>query len=111
MNKQFNAEYVINELEQIGLRVKQPISIYLIGGCSMSLRNLKTTTKDADIVFQNNNVCNIFTDALWGAGYLQPVKITDEYTKLETIKIYEKNDFRLDLFVRKVCGKLELSES
>ncbi|MBI5159663.1 hypothetical protein HY992_06090 [Candidatus Micrarchaeota archaeon] len=109
--KQFNAEYIGEELEQIGIRIRQPIDIFLIGGCAMSFRKFKETTKDVDIVFRNKSDCDIFCDALFGAQYYEPLKIIDEYTRLEPLKMFENKDgFHLDLFVKKVCGKLELSK-
>ena len=51
MDRQFDASYIDHELNNIGSRIQRQVSIYLIGGCAMSFRNLKETTKDIDIVF------------------------------------------------------------
>jgi len=107
----FDAGYIGNELQFIGSRVKKPISIYLIGGCAMAFRGLKEVTKDIDIVFRDKGDCEAFCDALFGAQYFEPIVITSEHKGLETIKIYENKDkFHLDLFVKRVCGKMVLSE-
>ena len=42
---QFDAPYIDMELGKIGTRIRKPISVYLIGGCAMSFRNLKESTK------------------------------------------------------------------
>ncbi len=112
MDKQFDAEYINTQLEEIGKRIAKPIKIYLIGGCAMSFRGLKESTKDVDIVFKNKEHLNLFLDALFGVQYFQPVQIKIEHEKLEPMRVYENKDgFHLDLFIEKVVGKLHLSDS
>lgn len=107
----FDAKYIDSELGNIGVRIKKPVSIYLIGGCAMSFRKLKESTKDVDIVFKDGRDYEVFCDALFGAQYHEPYVITNEHEKLETTKMFENKDgFHLDLFVKKVVGKLELSK-
>ena len=108
--ERFDAAYIDTELGNIGTRVKEPISIYLIGGCAMSFRGLKESTKDVDIVFKSKADYKIFCSALFGAQYFEPLKIVAEYAHLEAIKMFENKDkFHLDLFVETVCGKMKLS--
>jgi len=110
--EKFDAKYIDAELGKIGARVAKPVSIYLIGGCAMSFRRLKESTKDVDIVFGSREDYNIFNSALFGAQYFEPVKITDEYTHLEAMKMFENKDgFHLDLFVERVCGKMKLTKT
>jgi hypothetical protein len=112
MDKQFEEKYIDKELNEIGKRIKKQINIYLIGGASMSFRNLKESTKDIDIVFANKEDCDIFRDALFGAQYYEPITIKSEYKELEAIKIYENKDgFTLDLFIKHVLRKLEITNS
>lgn len=109
---EFNANYVDQELENIGIRIKKQISVYLIGGVAMSFRKLKETTKDIDIVFKNKGDYLIFKGALFGAQYHEPIVIKSEYEHLDTMKMYENKDgFHLDLFVGHVLRKLDLSQS
>ncbi len=107
----FDAKYIDAELDKTGSRIKRPISIYLIGGCAMSLRGLKESTKDIDIVFKDDKDCELFCDAMFGAEYHQPYAMKSEHEKLQAAKMFENKDgFHLDLFVKKVIGKLELSK-
>lgn len=109
--KLFDSAYIDRELGEIGKRVKKPVKIYLIGGCAMSFRKLKEATKDIDIVFAGRSDCATFCGALFGAQYSEQAKIMPEHEKLEAAAMYENKDgFHLDLFMRKVCGKMELSE-
>ena len=112
MDKQFDKEYIDAELEKIGIRIKKNVKIYLIGGCAMSFRGLKESTKDIDIVFKNMEEYKTFTEGLFGAQYHEPFVITSEYAHLEAMKMYENKDgFHLDLFVTHVLRKLKLSDS
>lgn len=107
----FDAKYIDAELEKIGARIKKPVSVYLIGGCAMSFRKLKEATKDVDIVFRNKDDYDLFCGALFGAQYHQPYAMKSEHERLEATMMFENKDgFHLDLFVKKVIGKLELSK-
>ena len=112
MDKQFDKEYIDAELEKIGIRIQRTVKIYLIGGCAMSFRGLKESTKDIDIVFKNMEEYKTFTEGLFGAQYHEPFVIKSEYAHLEAMKMYENKDgFHLDLFVGHVLRKLKLSDS
>ena len=50
MKERFDSEYIRSELERISDHLETPLTVYLIGGGSMSFRNLKETTKDIDLV-------------------------------------------------------------
>lgn len=77
----------------------------------MSFRRLKESTKDIDIVFKDKKDYDLFCDALFGAQYYQQYVMKTEHEKLEAAKMFENKDgFHLDLFVKKVIGKLELSD-
>jgi hypothetical protein len=112
MDKQFDARYIDREFTNIGIRVKKRLSVYLIGGCAMSFRGLKETTKDVDIVFKNERDYGLFCEALFGAQYHQPYIVRFEHEHLKAMQTYENKDgFHLDLFVKQVIGKLVLSKS
>ncbi len=112
MDKQFNSPYIDAELGKIGARIKRPIQVYLIGGCAMSFRGLKESTKDVDIVFKTERDCKQFCEALFGAQYFQPVSIHNDHRQLHATKMYENKDgFHLDLFVKQVIRKLTLSKA
>ena len=109
---QFDADYIDEEFEEIGKRCKAAVRAYLIGGCAMSFRKLKETTKDADVVFDSRREYLAFCGALFGAQYVETASVTGEHDKLESIKMYENaKGFHLDLFVKKVCGKMHLSSA
>lgn len=112
MDKQFNASYIEKEFEKIAKRINKKLSVYLIGGCAMSFRGLKESTKDVDIVIKSIADYKTFCDALFGAEYYEPYQIKSEHERLIATIMYEnKAGFHLDLFVKQVINKLTLSNS
>ncbi len=78
----------------------------------MAFFGLKVATKDIDIILTNREDLNGLQAALGSMGYNEPnpVVITRPYNEMQTSAILENKDgFRWDLFLTKVCGKLTLS--
>jgi hypothetical protein len=50
MRPTFGREYIENEFQQIAAGLSDPLTVYLIGGGAMSLRDLKGATMDIDLV-------------------------------------------------------------
>ena len=50
MRPTFGREYIENEFRRIGVGLSEPLTVFLIGGGAMSLRDLKGATKDIDLV-------------------------------------------------------------
>lgn len=46
MRPTFEPEYIEDEFRSIAARLSDPLTMYLIGGGAMALRDLKGTTKD-----------------------------------------------------------------
>lgn len=108
----FDAEYIDKELRTIAGHLRLKVRIYLIGGCAMSFRGIKESTKDIDVVFRTEREYRAFCDALMRSGYEEFVKMIDEYGCLQAMKMCENKDgFHFDLFLMEVCKKLNLSKS
>ncbi len=100
-----------NIFRKIGERLPKNIEVFLLGGGAMCFRNQKNATKDLDLVFRDADSFNAFARAIAKLGFFEPRKIATAYKEMEASGIWENKDgFRLDLFVNKVCGALELSE-
>lgn len=109
--KKFEKAYIMKELEKTGSALKRKIKIFLIGGCAMSFRELKTATKDIDIVFVSPEGLKDFASALRSLGYREAVKLPDEYKNIGASAILRNNDgFQCDLFYKQVCRGLEITE-
>nr|WP_245547776.1 hypothetical protein [Halovivax ruber] len=50
MRPTFGREYIESEFRRIADGLSEPLTVYLIGGGAMSLRDLKGATKDIDLV-------------------------------------------------------------
>ena len=77
----------------------------------MAFYGLKDATKDIDILTNHEDLNNLKA-ALDAIGYKEPnpIVITRQYNDMQTSAILENRDgFRWDLFLSKVCGKLTLS--
>ena len=107
---QFNSRQLLEELRKISGETGVKTRVYMIGGCSMSLRGLKPSTKDVDLIFTGRGELNAFARALEKLGYEKVMESTAEYEKLEAQVIYRKRESAgFDLFLNKVCGGLVLS--
>src|SRR3989338_7218568 len=95
--------------EEIDNSMNQNARVYVIGGAALLHRGMKAATKDIDLVvatkkefFEIQNTLNKiqFTTQIPGK----------EYTHLNLSQIFQREDFRIDLFEKEVCGRFSLSE-
>ncbi len=110
--RSFDRDYLKLEFDKLDSTVKRCIALYLIGGGAMAFYGLKVATKDIDIILTNQEDLNSLQAALGTIGYKEPnpIVITRAYSEMQTSAILENKDgFRWDLFLTKVCGKLTLS--
>jgi hypothetical protein len=108
----FNRNYLQQEFDKLDAKTR-PITLYLIGGGAMAFYGLKDATKDIDIILTNAKQLDKLLTALSSLGYKKPDQalITNSYCKMQTNAIMEnKEGFRWDLFINKVCNALMLSE-
>lgn len=89
----------------------------------MCVLGLKPTTKDTDLVILSESEIKAFMSALLDSGYLEVVIVDDpEYRYLNAYAIFEERAegsihdapmprMRIDLFLKRVCGKITFSEA
>jgi len=106
-NKQINelCNLINDELKVEGRK----ITFYLIGGGALIFYGAKSSTKDLDIILKNESDYNLTKQILEKTGFI-PTQIEPEYENFELEFIYIKNKYRLDIFKKLVCGKLQLSK-
>jgi hypothetical protein len=85
------------------------ITFYLIGGGALMFYGAKASTKDIDIILKDDNDYNLTKQILEKIGFI-PAQIEPEYENFELEFIYIKDKYRLDIFKKLVCGKLQLSQ-
>ena len=89
----------------------------------MCVLKLKPTTKDTDLVFVSEPEITAFRDALFDSGFMEVVIVEEpEYRELNAYAIFEERAegsihadtlprMRIDLFLKRVCGKITFSET
>jgi len=107
----FDSNYIEIELKNINKHLNKQINIYIFGGGAMSFYDLKTATKDIDVLLPSEAEASSLIKALYKSGY-NKIEIKDPiYIKMKTREIIENTDgFRWDIFVNKICGGLTFSE-
>ena len=100
---------VVDLFKEINTLMHKPVKVYTIGGAVLIEQELKTTTKDIDLVVDTKEEFIDFQKALEKTGFTgkMPGK---EYTHMNLSQIFEKGDYRIDLFEKKVCGVFSLTE-
>ncbi|MFH1199455.1 MAG: DUF6036 family nucleotidyltransferase [Candidatus Micrarchaeota archaeon] len=112
MRKAFERNDLTLALERIGSILALPVDVFLLGGGAMVFRDQKTATKDLDLVFRNAAGCKAFVSAVEKNGFTRAKNLEPAYLKMDAMGVWhDKNGFRLDLFVRTVCGCLEVTPS
>lgn len=95
----------------IGLNssVRNRVNIYIIGGAALLKRGMKSATKDIDLVVSSRKEFMEVQRALDDMGFIPQVS-GKEYSHMNLSQVYQRKDFRIDLFEKKVCRKFSLSE-
>lgn len=107
-----NWSYIKNELIQIDKLLKNKITVYLIGGSAMSFYKIKDSTKDIDALFENQYDCADFFNAITKLGYETSEQYFPPVIQMEaTFFVYKDDEIWIDLFVKNVMNKFELTES
>lgn len=107
----FDRDYIEQELRRIAEHLRTAVDAHLIGGGAMSLRNLKDTTKDIDLVVSNEEAYGRLLATLRELGYEEQTNLGDEYTELGARHCVRNEDgCQLDLFHRQIADKLFFSE-
>ncbi|MEK6924209.1 MAG: hypothetical protein AABW54_03155 [Candidatus Micrarchaeota archaeon] len=110
MNKlQYSRKDIDAALQAAGKALSKPVDAYLIGGCAMTFRNLKPSTKDADLLFEEELEEQRFFTALREAGFRELFPGSyDVPLKAKDILINDSG-LQFDLFAKQVMGGLRLT--
>ena len=111
MRPTFGREYIENEFQRIGDGLSEPLTVYLIGGGAMSLRDLKGATKDIDLVVPDGDAHGQLWSVLIDLGYAEVLSLDPAYRALGATSCVENDDgCRLDIFNQQVANKLVLTD-
>jgi len=106
----FSKEELENLLLKIGANTEKSIKIYMIGGCALSFKGLKETTKDIDIIVANQEDFNIFDKAMKESGF-QSMNDRENEFYLTALAVYKKEESRIDVFLKQVGKMIFLTKS
>jgi len=108
----FGNEKLLEVFREVGAALSKRIEVYLLGGGAMCFRNQKNATKDLDLVFKNTADYAAFIKVVREIGFKEHLPIEETYKKMAAASIWQNQDgLRLDLFVKRVCNALSISES
>jgi len=111
MRPTFGREYVENEFQRIADGLSDPLTVYLIGGGAMSLRDLKGATKDIDLVVPDGDAYGQLWAVLIALGYAEVQSLDPDYRALGATSCVENDDgCRLDIFNQQVANTLVLTD-
>ncbi len=105
-----NTKTLYTLFNEIGKELDDNITMYVFGGAALMFAGLKDATKDIDIVFATKKELKSFTGAIKDLGF-ETIPIAEEYRYLKPDGIYTRKDDRFDIFLKKICGNLTLSEN
>jgi len=93
------------------IKKDRKLKIYLIGGGALMFYGTKSSTKDLDIITNNIQDFELIRNILIELNFQKICDLEPEYKNFELADMLVKEDYRLDIFNKKVCDKLELSEN
>lgn len=109
--KFFSREELLRRISVIGNTLPEKIVVYMIGGCAMVLLGWKEVTKDVDWIIDSSKDMRTLINTLRIIGFEEIISPAQEYMKLGAGAIMrDKNGFQCDLFLKKVCNALRLSD-
>ncbi len=112
MDKLHGKDKLLEDLAEIGSKLPRKIRVYLIGGCALSLKDIKAATKDVDAIFTSVKDLGLFEEELVALGYKKELRVEVAYEQLGAYSILRHPDKAgFDLFHKKVCNMLKLSDS
>lgn len=100
---------IVDLFKEINTVMYKAVNVYTIGGAVLLEQGLKPATKDIDLVVDTKEEFIEFQDALKKAGFIPKIP-GKEYTHMNLNQIFEKGEYRIDLFEKEVCGRFSLTE-
>jgi hypothetical protein len=100
----------MNELfEEIDSKLSGKVNTFVIGGGALMFHKLKSSTKDIDLVVNKKKEYDEIYLILKKLDFKETA-LTKGGHRLNISSVLEREDFRIDLFLEKICGKMVYSE-
>lgn len=109
MKSKYRQNNILTLFSEIGDKIKGELKVYILGGVSLMLLELKNATKDIDILLKSKKEFNKLKFALNSIGFKESIT---KSSGVETATVFNKENYpAVDVFVNVVCGGLLLSKS
>lgn len=95
---------------EINKAIEKKVDVYILGGGALLKRGMKPATKDVDIVVSTKKEFLELQKALDKLNFA-PQTPGKEYKHMNLSQIFQKGEFRIDLFEKEICGKVVFSEN
>ncbi len=103
---------IIDFMTKAGNLLNKEIDVYLIGGCNLSMKGLKDTTKDVDLVLDSYASFATLKSALEKLGFKADTSMLQEQVYRDAAIVFlDDTGSRIDIFVNKICSMLKLTGS
>jgi hypothetical protein len=89
----FGREYIEDEFQRITGGLTDPLTVYLIGGGAMSLRDLEGATKDIDLVVPDGDAYGQLWAVLMDLGYAEVQSLDSDYRALGATSCVENDEW------------------
>ena len=111
MFQNFTKAQLTEILVAIGRETEKPLRAYVFGGAVMVQDGLKILTKDIDLLVETPQEYQAFLRAAKKAGFIEQTRIPKAYARFHLSAILQNpaKKWRVDLFTKVVCGKMELT--
>ena len=97
--------------KQAGAKLNRPVQVILIGGCAMTFRNLKPSTKDVDLLFEDDVSEKTMFEALKEVGFVELFPGSYQFDLKAKDILINKDGLQFDLFTKIVMGGLHLTSA
>ena len=92
MDKLHGKDKLLEDLAEIGKKLPRKARVYLIGGCALSLKDIKAATKGVDAIFTSVKDLKLFEEELITLGYKKEVRVEVAYEQLGAYSILRHPD-------------------
>ncbi len=107
--KQFSKTDIEAVFAEVSRAIRKPVKAFLIGGCAMAFLNLKPSTKDADLLFEDGQSEKAFFSALKQAGFEELFPGSFEVDLKAKDILVNGEGLQFDLFTKTVMNGLSLT--
>jgi predicted nucleotidyltransferase len=101
---------IIIFFEEVGKHLKNKVHFFIIGGAMLLYYEIKSATKDIDVVVITKEEFSEIGKALLKINFESQI-ITDTHKRLNLSQIFTREDYHIDLFQKIVCDKFAFSEN